>query len=641
MKKLIALLLFSALLVSCGTFTKKKKSTDTAAAASQKKTDKNGIKPYNKVITKEAVSDSGLFVVHKVKDSYFYEIPVSVYHKDMLWVSRIAQIPTGLGGGYVNAGSKTNEQVVHWERFQDKLLLKVKSYTNIADSTKAISKSVAVNNYEPTLHAFDIEAINKDSTAVVIDVTKFFTSDVKAISGLGARLRKQYKVKKLDGSRSFINSVKSFPMNIEVKQDMTYDASEPPSNSATESISLQMNQSMILLPEQPMQPRLFDPRVGFFTVRQFDFGSDELKADEKTYIRRWRLEPKDPAAYARGELVEPVKPIVYYLDPGTPENLQKYIKQGIEDWQKPFETAGFKNAIIAKDAPTPEEDPEFSPEDIRYSVVRYVASTTRNAVGPSVSDPRSGEIIESDIIWYHNHLRSYRNRYMLETGAANPSARTLDTPDDEIGEMMRMVIAHEVGHALGFPHNMAASYAYDVEDYRDGDFTQKNGIAASIMDYARYNYIAQPGDTNIRFIRQMGPYDHYVTNWGYRYIPSANSPEAEKTTLNKWIAEKGDDPIYRFGRQSSRFDPQSQTEGIGNNPVKASDYGISNLKYVAKNLPKWTSDRTNDYNDLEELYGELLGVWSRYVGHVVTNIGGVYENLKKPKAKRYDLYAFG
>ncbi len=631
MKKLLTLLLISILTLSCGTFSKKKETPEKSTAAAKKKTDKNGIQSYDKVITKEAVSDEGLFKVHKVKDKYFYEIPKDLYKKDMLWVSRIAQIPAGLGGGYVNAGSKTNEQVVHWERFQDKLLLKVKSYTNIADSTKAISKSVSVNNYEPTLHAFDIKAISKDSSAVVIDVTKFFTSDVKAISGLGARLRKQYKVKKLDGSRTFINSVKSFPLNIEVKQDMTYDASEPPSNSATESISLQMNQSMILLPEEPMQPRLFDPRVGFFTVSQYDFGSDALKADQKTYIRRWRLEPKDPAAYARGELVEPVKPIVYYLDPGTPENLQKYIKQGIEDWQKPFETAGFKNAIIAKDAPTPEEDPEFSPEDIRYSVVRYVASTTRNAVGPSVSDPRSGEIIESDIIWYHNHLRSYRNRYLLETGAANPSARTLDTPDEEIGEMMRMVIAHEVGHALGFPHNMAASYAYDVEKYRDGDFTQKNGIAASLMDYARYNYIAQPGDENIRFIRQMGPYDHYATNWGYRVIPGANSAEAEKTTLNSWIEAKGDDPVYRFGRQSSRFDPQSQTEGIGDNPMEASDYGIKNLKYVAANLPKWTSDRTNDYNDLEELYGELLGVWSRYVGHVVTNVGGVYENIKTPK----------
>ncbi|MBE15890.1 MAG: zinc-dependent metalloprotease [Dokdonia sp.] len=609
---------------------RKRKKEAVEAQVTDSKKEKKDIKDYKDVITKEAVSDSGLFHVHRIKEDFYYEIPFEHLEKDMLWVSRIAQIPLGLGGGYVNAGSKTNEQVVHWQRYNDRILLKIKSFTNVADSTKAISNSVKVNNYEPTLYAFKIKAFNKDSTAAVIDVTKLFSTDVKAISGLSARLRKEYKVSKLDASRSFINSIKSFPENIEVKQDFTYNASEPPSERSAQTISLQMNQSMILLPETPMQPRLYDPRVGFFTESQYDYGSEALKADKKTYITRWRLEPKDIEAYKRGELVEPVNPIVYYLDPGTPENLRAYIKQGIEDWQKPFETAGFKNAIIARDAPTPEEDPEFSPEDIRYSVVRYVASTTRNAVGPSVTDPRSGEIIESDIIWYHNHLRSYRNRYLLETAAANPSARTLNTPDEEIGEMMRMVIAHEVGHALGFPHNMAASYAYDVESYRDGDFTQEYGIAASLMDYARYNYIAQPGDQNIRFIRQMGPYDHYATNWGYRVITDANSPEEEKETLNGWILEKQGDPRYVFGRQSSRFDPQSQTEGIGNDPVKASAYGLKNLKYVAQNLPKWTSDKTNNYADLEELYGELLGVYGRYVGHVVTNVGGVYENLKTP-----------
>lgn len=623
-------LFFAASLVLAGCKSSEKVAAQSKASSEAPAKEKSKFKPYSKVITKNAVSDEGLFDVHRVEDKYYYEIPHDMLKKDMLWVSRISQIPANLGGGYLNAGSKTNQQVVSWERFQDKILLKVKSFDEVAlDTTAAINNSVKVNNYEPTLYAFDIEAFDQDSTASVIEVTKFLSGDVQAI-GLPSFLRSQYKVRNLDNSRSFINSVKSFPKNVEVKQDLTYNAANPPSNSSVGSISLQMNQSMILLPEKPMQPRLYDPRVGFFTVNQIDYSSDALKADEKTYIRRWRLEPKDPEAYARGELVEPVNPIVYYLDPGTPESLQKYIKQGIEDWQKPFETAGFKNAIIAKDAPTKEEDPEFSPEDIRYSVVRYVASTTRNAVGPSVSDPRSGEIIESDIIWYHNHLRSYRNRYLLETGAANPSARTLDTNPEEIGEMMRQVIAHEVGHALGFPHNMAASYAYDVEDYRDGDFTQENGIAASLMDYARYNYIAQPGDENIRFVRQMGPYDHYAVNWGYRVIPDADSPQEEVATLNKWIEEKADDPKYKFGRQSSRFDPQSQTEAIGDNSIEASTYGMKNLKIVAKNLPEWTSDKTEDYDDLSELYGELLGVWSRYAGHVVTNVGGVNENLKKP-----------
>ncbi len=609
---------------------KRKRNRKAATIAPAKKKKKGGIKPYNEIITKDAVSDEGLFTTHIVDDKYYYEIPEKHLNKDMLLVSRLSKLPSNLGGGYVNAGSKRNQRMIIWERFQNKILIKEKSYSAVANDSLPIHISVTANNYAPTLFAFDIAAFNKAKNTIVIDVTKFFTTDVKAISGLPARMRKQYKVKSLDKSRSFINSMKSFPLNIEIIQDLSYTASEPPVLGSTETISIQMNQSMVLLPETPMQPRYFDERVGWFTTSHYDYGSEALKSDKKTFLRRWRLEPKDPAAYARGEVVEPIKPIVFYLDPATPEKLRKYIKAGIELWQPSFEKAGFKNAIIAKDAPTKEEDPEFSPEDIRYSVIRYVASTTRNATGPSVSDPRTGEIIESDIIWYHNHLRSYRNRYLLETGAANPSARTLTTEPEEIGEMMTMVIAHEVGHTLGLPHNMSASYAYDVENYRDGTFTQQNGIAASIMDYARYNYIAQPGDQNIRFIRQIGAYDDYAINWGYRYLPNITTADAEKPILDRWIMEKVNDPNYKFGKQSSRFDPTAQTEDIGNNAIKASDYGLKNLKYVAEHLPEWTSDKTNNYDDLEELYGELLSVWSRYIGHVVTNIGGVYENTKNP-----------
>ncbi|MEP5341423.1 MAG: zinc-dependent metalloprotease [Algibacter sp.] len=609
---------------------KKKKNAAVAVTKPIIKKKEEKIKPYDKVITKAAISDNGLFYIHKVAYKYFFEIPNEYLGKDMLLVSRIAKLPANLGNGYVNAGTKIGTRLITWQRYQDKILIKEKSYNAIADEALPISISVKSNNYEPTLYAFDIAAFNKDSTATVIDVTKFYSSDIKALSGLSSSSRKTYKVKNLDASRSFINSVKSFPKNIEVIQDMTYNASEPPAFKSAESISIQMNQSMILLPEKPMQPRFADKRVGWFTTSHIDYGSEALKADTKTYIRKWRMEPKDPEAYARGELVDPIKPIIYYLDPATPENLKKYMKEGVELWQKPFEKAGFKNAIIAKYAPTKEEDPDFSPEDIRYSVIRYVASATRNAIGPSVSDPRTGEIIESDIIWYHNHLRSYRNRYLLETGAANPAARTLNTPAEDIGEMMKMVIAHEVGHALGLPHNMSASKAYNVENYRDGGFTQKNGIAATIMDYARYNYIAQPEDQNIRFIRQIGPYDEYAINWGYRFIPEANTPEKELEQLDAWILEKSGDPRYVFGKQSSRFDPRSQTEDIGNDALKAGDYALKNLKYVIEHLQEWTSDSTNNYDDLEELYGELLGCWSRYVNHVLTNVGGVYENLLKP-----------
>ncbi|WP_299665127.1 zinc-dependent metalloprotease [uncultured Polaribacter sp.] len=633
MKKLLLSLVIIALITplkfNAQTRRIKKKKQNKTSAQTVPQPKKSKIPKYSDFVKKDTKTDEGLFKVHENKDQFIYEIPKSYLGKEMLLVTRIKDIPADLGGGYVNAGSKINTQVIVWEHYKNKVLLKVKSYNAIANDSLPIYKSVRANNLEPIIYAFDVKSQNADSTAVLIDVTKFFSTDIKAITGLPAYFRKTYKVKRLDPSRSFINTIKSYPKNIEVVQDFTFDADEPPSNRSTNTITMRINQSMILLPENPMMPRMYDKRVGYFSIGNVDYNSEALKADSKRYIRRWRLEPKDEAAYNRGELVEPKKPIIYYLDPATPEKLRKYIKQGVDDWQKVFETAGFKNAIMAKMPPTVAEDPEFSMEDVRYSSIRYVASTTRNATGPSVSDPRSGEILESDIIWYHNHLRSYRNRYLLETGAANPSARTLDKPDEEIGDMMRMVIAHEVGHALGLPHNMAASFAYPTDSLRSGSFTQKNGIAATIMDYARYNYVAQPGDKNIRFIRQLGPYDHYAIHWGYRKIPNANTPESEVLTLNKWILDKADNPIYRFGGQ--RFDPSAQTEGIGNDQVKSSTYGIKNLKIVARNLPNWTSNQTNNYEDLSELYGELLSVWSRYVGHVAGNIGGVYEYNKKPE----------
>ena len=633
MRKLLLFSLILAFTFQTEVIAQKKKSRKKQTEQVAPKPKKSKKPKYSDFVKSNTKTDDGLFKVHFTNNKYMYEIPKAHFGKEMLLVTRIKDIPAGLGGGYVNAGSKINTQVVVWEKFQNKILLKVKSYNAIANDSLPIYKSVKANNLEPIIYAFDIKTENQDSTSVLVDVTKFFTSDIKAISALPARYRRTYKVRRLDASRSFINSIKSYPNNIEVVQDFTFDADAPPSNSRTNTITIRVNQSMIVLPEDKMMPRIYDKRVGYFSIGNVDYSSEALKADAKRYIRRWRLEPKDINAYNRGELVEPIKPIVYYLDPATPDKLKKYIKQGVDDWQKVFETAGFKNAIIAKYAPTKEEDPEFSMEDIRYSSIRYVASTTRNATGPSVSDPRTGEILESDIIWYHNHLRSYRNRYLLETGAANPSARTLDTPAEEIGEMMRMVISHEVGHALGLPHNMAASYAYPVDSLRSGKFTQKMGIAATIMDYARYNYIAQPGDKNIRFIRQLGPYDHYAINWGYRKLSWAKNPESEVSTLDKWIEDKADNPIYRFGGQ--RFDPSAQTEGIGNDQVKASTYGMKNLKIVATNLPDWTSNQTNNYADLSELYGELLGVWSRYVGHVSGNIGGIYEYNKKPSQKGF------
>jgi hypothetical protein len=610
----------------------------TSAAFSQDSTrqrppgGRSGIRNYTDVVTKDAITDAGLFNVHKVGDRYYFEIPDSLLRRDFLWITRYAAIPAGFGGGYVNAGSSVNEQMVIWERADNRILLRSKSTSSFSADSLPINISVQANNYMPVLFSFEIAAQNRDTRSSVIDVTRLFLTDVRAISGLTSSLRTTYRVTRLDEARSFINSVKSFPLNVEVRQDLSYEAAEPPANSSTGTISVLMNQSIVLLPKVPMQPRINDDRVGYFNINKIDYGSEAYKADEISYIRRWRLEPKDVPAYRRGELVEPVKPIVYYLDPATPAKLRPYIKAGVEAWQKVFETAGFKNAILAKDPPSPQEDPDFNPEDVRYSVVRYVASTTRNAVGPSVSDPRSGEIIESDIIWYHNHLRSYRNRYLLETGAANEKARTLNTPMEELGEMMKYVITHEIGHALGLPHNMKASAAYPVDSLRNASFTARNGIAATIMDYARYNYVAQPGDKGVRFVRQLGPYDHYAINWGYRYLPDAKSAQDEVPTLSKWIEEKSGNPLYRFG-SGEAFDPESQTEDVGNDPVKASTYAVQNLKFVASKLYDWTAGETNNYDDLEELYGELTATFSRYIGHVVTTIGGVQNERKRPNQK--------
>ena len=584
-------------------------------------------KSYADVITDDAETDVGVFDVHWVDETLYFEIPDSFLGRDMLLVSRIGKVPVGFPG-FSPAGVKTGEQVLRWERQADKILLRTISYSNVADDTLAISISVEANNFGPIIEAFDVEVEGEDGNSVVIDVTEFYEADTPALTGLSSTQRSQYSVRRLDPDRSFINYARSFPLNVDVRHTMTYEAGDPPAQARTGTISMEMHQSMILLPEEPLRPRYADSRVGWFSVRRTNFGLDEQKAAEQTLIRRWRLDPTDPQAYARGELVDPVQPIVYYIDPGTPEQWRPYVKRGVEDWQAAFETAGFSNAIIARDPPSPEEDPEWSGEDVRYSVVRWAANDTRNAQGPSVSDPRTGEIIESDIVWYHNHMRSYRNRLMVETGAANPLARTLEIPEELMGETMRQVIAHEVGHALGLPHNWIASAAFPVDSLRSPAFTEKYGVAASIMEYARQNYIAQPGDGITRFVRKIGPYDHYAINWGYRLIPEAKDPEDEKPILDEWIMERAGDPVYRFGPVGPNFSPEIQTEDMGDDPVRASGYGIANLKRVLPNLPEWTASDGENYADLSELYGELLSMWNRYTGHVRTVVGGVYATMK-------------
>ena len=562
----------------------------------------------------------------------YFEINKDLLNVEILVVTRLAQIPSGYSA-YINAGSKTSEQVIEFQKKNNSINIRQLSFNNVANQEDPINQSVIENNFPPILASFEIK--NSGANSFLIDVSNYFLNDSPGFNIINSRIKEQYKIGNVDKKRSSIDSARSFPENIEILNTLTFDTKKPPRENKTKTFSFQVNHSFILLPEDRMKLRYYDERVGWFTVNKIDYSSEALKSDSYKLIRRWRLEPKNEEAYLNGELVEPKKQIVYYLDPATPIKWRPYFKKGIEDWNSVFEKAGFKNAIVAKEAPSIEEDPDFSPEDIRYSTVRYVASTTRNATGPSVSDPRTGEILESDIIWYHNHLRSYRNRYLLETGAANPKARTLNTPNEEIGEMMRMVISHEIGHALGLPHNMKASSAYPVDSLRSGKFTQKMGIAATIMDYARYNYIAQPGDKNIRFVRQLGPYDDYSIEWGYRYFPGKSLLQ-EKEVLTKYVDQKSLNPIYMFG--SSRGDPNSQTENIGDDPIKASTYGLKNLKIVANNFMDWIHEPNKDYSDLNEIYDELLGVYSRYIFHVIGIVGGINQTLHN--TNQVDIFTY-
>lgn len=600
-----------------------------AAADDEEETDEP--LTYEDVVTEDAITDTGVFDVHRVEERLLFEIPNERFGRDFLLVSRIARVPADLAGGFMAAGHKAAELVVRFERMRDRVLLRKVSYRNVADPMDPIYRSVVNNNFFPILAAFAVEVESPDSTSVVIDVTEFFESDVPAVSGLPASIREEYEVGSLDKDRSFINDARAFPENVNVRHTLTYEAKKPPVDADTKTLSLEMVQSMIQLPETPMRVRFADSRLGWFTIRRTNYGLDEQKAAEEEILQRWRLEPSDPAAYARGEAVDPVEPIVYYLDPATPAKWRPYVRQGVEDWQAVFESAGFRDAILARDAPTPEEDPEWSTEDVRYSVVRWAANGVRNAMGPSVADPRSGEILESDIVWYHNHMRSYRNRLLVETGAANPLARSLPIDDDLLGEAIRQVIAHEVGHALGLPHNMAASAAFPVDSLRSPTFCRSHGVSASIMEYARQNYVAQPEDglSGADFIRRMGPYDHYAINWGYRVIP-VPTPEAEKAVLDGWIRDKAGDPLYRYGPQRGGLpiDPRTQIEDLSDDPVRASGYGILNLKRVVPNLIAWTSTPGEDYADLEELYGEVFGHYSRLMSHVVAVVGGVTEDLK-------------
>jgi hypothetical protein len=584
--------------------------------------------PYEKVITKEAKTQTGIFTVHQIKDKYYYEIPKGEFDKQFLWVSQIAKTTLGVGYG----GQMLGSRVVRWELNGNKVHLREVDYDVVADPKTPISQAVKAANNDAILMTFPVAAFGADSSSVVIDISRLFTTDVFELSA-----KQRLNATTMDATRSYIDRISPYPENIEVIAAHTYTKSATPPGGAANtpvnpflgagmhpgSATVVLHYSMVKLPENPMMSRVYDDRVGYFSVSQMDYGRDEQRAPKRRYITRWRLEKKDPSA----ELSEPVKPIIYWIDSATPTKWVPWMKRGIEDWQPAFEAAGFKHAILAKVAPSPEQDPDFSPEDVRHSVVRWLPSTVENAVGPHISDPRTGEILNADIQFYHNVMNLQRDWYFVQVGPLDPRAQKLPLPDELMGRLIEFVVAHEVGHTLGFQHNMKASSMYPQEKIRDAAWLKKMGHTPSIMDYSRFNYVAQPEDKIPveDLVPGVGPYDIWATAWGYKPIPSAKSSDDEKPTLDNWSRQQDTMPWLRFSTATAAgSDPGELTEAVGDaDAIKSTALGIRNLQRVAKLLlPATTAKNGETYEDLAELYGRMLGQWTLEVNHVAAIVGG-------------------
>ena len=580
------------------------------------------IKPYGKVITREAKSERGRFWVHRVEDKFYFEIPTNEFGKEFLWVTQIERTQAGFGYG----GTPVGNRVVRWELREKDVLLRDVKYTLRAEGPDSIRHSVEATSLEPIIKKFPVAAWGTNQAAV-IEVTELFTAEVPEFSA-----KTRFNATGADKARSFIERIKTFPDNIETKALVTYTLGGPgpaanapapggardPSQSA---VTVLLHHSMVRLPEQPMRPRKHDSRVGFFSQAFEDFGSPEHRVKETRYITRWRLEKKDPAA----EVSEPKKPIVFYVGRGVPDKWRPWVKKGIEAWRPAFEAAGFTNAILAKDAPSEREDPNWDAEDARYSTIMWLPSTIENAMGPHVHDPRTGEILEADIIVYHNILKLVRDWYFVQVAPLDPRAQKLPLPDDLEGELIAYVISHEVGHSLGFPHNMKASSAYTVEQLRDPQFTRQFGNEASIMAYGRFNYVAQPGD-GARLIPIIGPYDFFAVQWGYKEFREATNPIQEKPFLDQIVARQLTDPKLRFGDPNPGVDPSQQTEDLGSDPVRATELGLKNIARVAAFLVNATCKEGEDYELLSNMYTQVIRQRDRELEHVANDVGGMILN---------------
>lgn len=618
-------------------FERKKKKAQTEVKAAPAKQNINGLKPYAQVITPKAKSSFGFLTVHKVDNNYFFEIPDSMLNRDILIVNRISKAPTSRQKSRVGyPGDILGSKVIRFENKDNKrILVREYSYRERSENKDGMFQSVRNSNTQPIVANFGIETIKKDSLTrnYVINVSVFLQKENPLFS-FDADSKEYIGLLNMVGEGTYIDTLKAFPKNIEISTTVTYQSKKGMSNvgfletgSPRIPLTYELNSSMVLLPEVPMKARLFDPRVGYFTVGYTDFDSNPQGIEYKKLITRWRLEPKDEAAYLRGELVEPKKPIVIYIDPATPKKWVPYLIQGVNDWQVAFEKAGFKNAIYALEAPT--DDPSWSLEDARHSAIVYKPSDIPNASGPHINDPRTGEILETHINWYHNVMSLLRDWYMIQAGTIDEAARKMQLDDELMGQLIRFVSSHEVGHTLGLRHNFGSSHTVPVEKLRDKAWVEANGHTPSIMDYARFNYVAQPEDgiTRAGIFPRIGIYDKWSIEWGYRWLPQFQTPEDEVAFSNQSIIEKlKTDVRYTFGTESDPNDPRNQSEDLGDDSMLASLYGIKNLKRIVPQILTWSYEPNKSYAGAGEIYSGVVSQFNRYSGHVTKNVAGIYSN---------------
>ncbi|RNL54506.1 zinc-dependent metalloprotease [Pedobacter jejuensis] len=603
-------------------------------------------KPYDQVITSKTSTRKGMITTHKLEDKFFFEIADSTLGRDILVVSRISKSGAEVRAAQGYAGDQIGSSVIRFEKGpNNRIFMRKISYKTYGpDSTTSMYQSLKNSNIQAIAASFNIAAYTADKKGSVIDVTEYLNSDNDIFYFSSPAAKTRFRLGAQLSDRSYIQSLRSFPTNVEISTVKTYSLTAAPSpfggaaptgmggNASAGSSTVELNTSLVILPKVPMKARYFDQRVGYFAVGYTDFDLNPQGVKEIELIKRWRLEPKpqDMAKYKRGELVEPIKPIVFYIDPATPKKWIPYLKAGVDDWAKAFEKAGFKNAIMAKEAPSYKQDSTWSIDDARHSAIVYKPSEIANASGPSISDPRSGEIMESHINWFHNVQKLVHDWYMIQTAAVDPRARKMTFSDELMGDLIRFVSSHEVGHTLGLRHNYGSSSTVPTEMLRDKKWVEAHGHTPSIMDYARFNYVAQPED-NISakgLYPRIGDYDNWAIEWGYKYFPETKNAQQEVPILNKMTIESAKNRRLWFGTETNPDDPHSQNEDLSDNAMKASTYGIKNLKVILSNLPVWTKEPADGYDNLANMYGQLTTQFGRYMGHVAKNIGGVYENPK-------------